>query len=380
MHASQRNDTPAKSRRKWIFSLLVWTFLLLLFATQNHVTFQLAGRPLTWLEHVQRELPGWGIWALLAPFAFAVAQRFPVLGRHRLRNLLLHAPMALLFLMLHATLYTGLLHLVPLRPDIMMSTLSYTDLVAAIMQANFAFFLLIYGGIITAFHVLEYQRVLQARELQASILQTRLANAQLDLLRMQIQPHFLFNTLHSVSALMARDVQSARRMITNLSDLLRLSIDRDDVHEVPLQEELTFLGRYVEIQEMRFGDRLRVTYDIAPETQNLLVPQLLLQPLVENALQHGIAKHARAGCVRIQARRAEGTLCVSVQDDGPGSGENSYGVLSEGVGLSNTRARLEKLYGAAHQLIAGNAPEGGFRVLIHLPARQPYAAVESLQR
>jgi LytS/YehU family sensor histidine kinase len=213
-------------------------------------------------------------------------------------------------------------------------------------------------------HAIEYYRRYQNRELKASQLEARLAQAQLEVLKMQLQPHFLFNTLHAISALMYRDVESADRMITRLSDFLRLAIESSGVQEVPLKREMEFLDKYLEIEQVRFGERLDVRRWIDAAALDLLVPNLVLQPLVENAVRHGIAPRAEGGRIEVIARVAAGLLTVEVLDDGPGpSGE-----ISEGVGLSNTRARLEQLYGAAARLELGAGPHGGFLARLTIPA------------
>jgi LytS/YehU family sensor histidine kinase len=182
---------------------------------------------------------------------------------------------------------------------------------------------------------------------------------------MQLQPHFLFNTLHSISALMHRDVEAADRMLTRLSDLLRLTLESASTPEVPLSRELDFLDAYLEIQQTRFEERLEVVRDIDPLALDALVPNLLLQPLVENAIRHGVANRTTGGRVEISARRENGRLTLSVRDDGPGLSPNA----GQGVGLSNTRARLEHLYGEAQSLALANDPAGGVRVTVVAPYR-----------
>jgi len=211
---------------------------------------------------------------------------------------------------------------------------------------------------------IEYYRQFRLRELKASQLEAQLAVAQLEVLKMQLQPHFLFNTLHAISALMYRDVGSADRMVTRLSDFLRLTLDSAGVQEVTLKREMEYLDKYLEIEQVRFGDRLEVRRAIDPATLDLLVPNLVLQPLVENAVRHGIAPRASGGRIEVTSRVHEGTLTIEVLDDGPGAG-----AIREGVGLSNTRARLEQLYGADARLEIGNAPAGGFSARLTLPAR-----------
>ncbi|MEW6130096.1 MAG: histidine kinase [Acidobacteriota bacterium] len=232
-------------------------------------------------------------------------------------------------------------------------------------------------GVIYAF---EYYRKYRLHELRASQLEIQLSQAQLQALRMQLNPHFLFNTLHAISSLMRRNVEEADRMIAHLSDLLRLSLEHTGQQEVPLNQELEFLKRYLEIEQTRFQERLRVCMEIAPETLDALVPNLILQPLVENAIRHGIAPRAAPGTVEVFARRQGETLEIQVQDNGCGLQHNDSSGLTEGVGLANTRARLIQLYGAAQHFELKNRTEGGVTVKLIIPFRQCSAQIEKGNR
>jgi two-component system LytT family sensor kinase len=228
--------------------------------------------------------------------------------------------------------------------------------------------LLTYWVLVGLSHAVGYYRKYQERELKATQLEARLVQAQLQALKMQLQPHFLFNTLHAISALVHKDVEAADRMITRLSEFLRITLDSVGVQEVPLKTELESLDKYLEIEQVRFGSRLAVVRSISAETLHLLVPNLILQPLVENAVRHSIAPRASGGRIEIRARSEKGILVVDVLDDGPGAPAESY---REGVGLANTRARLQQLYGSAQTLDLRNDPGVGFRVSLSLPAHAP---------
>lgn len=223
--------------------------------------------------------------------------------------------------------------------------------------------LLVYLAVLAAGFAREFFRRDQRRQQQAAQLQAQLAEARLDALRMQINPHFLFNTLHAVSALVERDPGGVRRMIARLSELLRYTIESHATDEVPLREELAFLRRYIEIMEVRFQGRLRVEMKIDDDTQDALVPNLILQPIVENALEHGVNRAAGEGRIEIAARRDGKRLLLTVRDNGPG-----LDTLNEsGVGLANTRARLAQLYGTEAALTLTNAEGGGTIAAIALP-------------
>jgi LytS/YehU family sensor histidine kinase len=235
------------------------------------------------------------------------------------------------------------------------------------LVATFFFNLLVYWGVIAGQNAFAYYTKFSEREVHAAALEARLTEARLQALQMQLNPHFLFNTLNAISSLMHKDVEAADRMIVQLSDLLRYALESTNEQEVPLQQELDFLNRYLEIQRARFGDRLVVRHEIAPETLSASVPNLVLQPLVENAIQHGIEPHARPGQIVLRARRENGVLDLEVQDNGVGLANGA--APEEGVGLSNTRARLQQLYGSGQRLELLNAPDGGLIVHIRIPWR-----------
>jgi sensor histidine kinase YesM len=201
---------------------------------------------------------------------------------------------------------------------------------------------------------------------QAVRLETNLVEARLQSLQRQLHPHFLFNTLHGISALMHRDVEAADQMIALLADLLRATL-AIQTQEIPLKDELDLLQKYVDIERIRFADRLTITYDIDPETLDACLPSLLLQPLVENAIEHGIAPTSRPGTVKVSARRAEQTLWLEVQDDGVGLGDDVLAALQDGIGVSNTRSRLRHLYGPAHRFEFVRRGARGLTVRVVVP-------------
>jgi LytS/YehU family sensor histidine kinase len=224
-------------------------------------------------------------------------------------------------------------------------------------------------------HTFDFYTRYREEELRGSRMEAQLAQAQLQALRMQLHPHFLFNTLNAVSALMHRDLDAAERMLARLSDFLRLTLETGGAHEVPLRQELDFLRRYLEIEQTRFADRLDVRVDVEPVTLDARVPNLILQPLVENAIRHGVARSSAAGRIEIAAHRRNGSLLLEVRDDGPGLPEGADRPEREGVGLTNTRARLRQLYGATSHLTLANRREGGLHVTLTLPFRtQPRGA------
>jgi LytS/YehU family sensor histidine kinase len=245
-----------------------------------------------------------------------------------------------------------------------------------------------YWTIVGVGYAFEYYRRFREQQLQAAglelratRLETQLARAQLQALKMQLHPHFLFNTLHAISALMDDDIKGARRMIARLSELLRLTLEGAGRQEVSLRQELDALERYLEIEQIRFQDRLKVHLAVEPETLDASVPNLVLQPIVENAVRHGIAPRSSAGRIEIRAERRDGMIELQVIDDGPGLhpyGEGCPDEFREGIGLANTRARLRRLYGDEHCIEIRNADEGGLVVKLAIPFRT--ADVEGVGR
>jgi LytS/YehU family sensor histidine kinase len=240
---------------------------------------------------------------------------------------------------------------------------------------------LIVGNMVTEFmafaamfaviHAVEFNRRAMEDTARAARLEARLAEARLEILTAQLQPHFLFNTLHAISTLMHRDVDAADTMLARLGDLLRRTLDGRDRPEVPLAEEMQLLDAYLDIARVRFEDRLTLDVRIATETNGALVPRFVLQPLVENALQHGIGSRHGRGRVTIQAKRHGERLHLSVSDDGPGGGAalQGNGFPREGIGLTNTRQRLRERYGADHSLQLTNGEDGGLLVAVDIPFR-----------
>lgn len=210
---------------------------------------------------------------------------------------------------------------------------------------------------------------ISAGQLRTIQLEAQLSQAQLHALKMQLHPHFLFNTLHSISALLNRNPQSSRKMITRLGDFLRLTLENSGAQEVTLQKEMEFLTCYLEIERVRFQDRLVTTMDLEEGTLDAMVPNLILQPIVENAIRHAIAPRSTPGLIEIEAKEQGTKLRIQVRDNGPGISEHptSESVFTKGLGLTNTGTRLRQLYGTAHLLDLSNSPKGGLVVTLEIP-------------
>src|SRR5215471_2069047 len=239
-----------------------------------------------------------------------------------------------------------------------------------LLQTYFVIDVLALVGLVGLFDALYYYREARTQELTASRLQTNLAEARLQMLAAQFEPHFLFNTLNAISVLALEGRNDAVvEMLTRLSELLRVSLDGNRPAEVTVQMEMQFVTDYLEIQRIRFSDRLTLVKDIRPEVAGALVPSMILQPLVENAVVHGIAQRRGPGCVTVRASRQENSLLLEVSDTGPGFGSAESEGAARGLGLATTRARLEQLYGSDQRLECVDLPEGGASVRLSLPLR-----------
>jgi sensor histidine kinase YesM len=348
--------------RVWGAAFVLLTVIELANITQAHLSGILRVPITPWL--VFNDLIYWYSWAAVSPLVVLVARRYRFEERP-LKSLAAHVPTALAVFAL-----AGLLRTLVRWPIFGLRT-SFAETWRLSFVSSLTNFLMLYVATVMLFYALDYYRAYHARTLRASQLETEVVRAQLDALRRQLQPHFLFNALHAISALMTRDVPAARKMIAKLSDLLRLTLDESEQHEVPLAQELAFLEQYLDLQRMRFGDRLRVEQRVEPGTLDCLVPRLVLQPIVENALRHGIEQRAAAGRVSIDAERADGMLRLRVCDDGPGlAALVESTALVEGIGLRNTRARLQHLYGGAASLDLVDNTGGGLCVVMRLPASE----------
>ena len=308
----------------------------------------------------------WYIPALLAPAIMAFALKRPFDGTRWPRQIALHLSAALSYAVVHTAVMVGLrmflLRNETLPPDFQgwwrAGLLSYLE--------QLDWLLMTYLFLIGLAYALAYRRESEARALNASQLETRLIEAQLQSLQRQLHPHFLFNTLNTISGLIRTDPDGADQMIDRLGDLLRMTLHKSNIQEVPLKEELEVLQKYVEIEQTRFGSRLNVEMQIQPEVLDAQVPSLLLQPLVENAIRHGIAPNARPGWIAVHAERDGEELLLEVRDSGDGLPPDRLMALNRGVGLDNTRSRLEHLYHARYEFTFSNL-ERGFCVTIRIP-------------
>ena len=344
--------------RVWLIVFACWTMLALLFASQTLLYYAYAGNKVSSWRVIVPALADWYLWAALTPIIAWLARRAPIVSGRWRRALLVHVPASIAFAMLKLALRVMLGHV-----SQMLATMTLRNL----MLAQFHLNLITYWVIAGLAHAVDYHRKFRERELRASQLEARLAQAQLELLRMQLHPHFLFNTLHAISTLVRKDPDRAERTIAELSDLLRLTLETLGRDKATVKDEMEFIDRYLSIQQTRFGDRLLVRQRIDPEALDALVPSQILQPLVENAIRHAIAPRAAGGTLDIDIRRTDHHVRLSVRDNGPGLPDGGVGALKLGVGLTNTRARLAELYGRGEHLTLSNAAGGGAVAEITIP-------------
>ena len=357
---------------KWIF---VTATLLGLFSTlQAYRLTTLTFRPgdVTATDLLILNLAYWYIPATLLPTIFRLAYRFRLDVGTWYRALALHAMCGLTFSVVH---WAGMLGVRGLlwpnagKPP----TVAWASFLQRQYLTNLDWSLMTYTTVVGLAYALWYHRESQSSALAAAHLEARLMETRLRTLEAELHPHFLFNTLHAISTLVHSKPEAADRMISRLSDLLRLTFDRSGAPRIPLQEELEFLEKYLEIEQTRFQDRLTVQFDIDPEALDAEVPRLILQPLVENAIKHGLSPKPGQGVIKIGAARRNDVLSLEVKDNGVGLNPRSRARLHEGVGLSNTRDRLDCLYGSAHRIEFSDGT-GGLAVRLEIPFKLVHAA------
>ncbi len=305
--------------------------------------------------------------AALVPVVFALGRRFPFTKETWLRNLPIHVLAWLVFSALNNVVYTiyELIH--PLALHASLSFAAFVEQYPRALAGRFTWDAAIYLVFHGVGRAIDYYYRNKERDLRMARLERQLAEARLSALKMQIHPHFLFNTLHAISSLMDENIAAARTMIARLSDFLRLTLDHVAKQKVTVAEELSFLENYLAIEEVRFQDRLKITKNVSEKALSASVPNLILQPLVENAVRHGIAPKSTAGKIEISIQTENGRLEIAIADDGRGAANGTNAKNGDGVGLSNTKSRLAEMYGDDFSLDCGNREGGGFEVRISLP-------------
>ncbi len=357
--------------KRYAVYFVAWTAAALFFFSQSLVQKVASGEPTPWSHYLTSWLVGMYVWALLTPGVLWLGRRFPFARKNWLRRAALHVPASAGVAIVQLTIESVVLAQVKVFPSIMKdfgSTLGFL-LVIGFHQA-----VAMYWAILGTQSGFRYYRRYQERErqalrleLDASELKTQLARAQLSALKGQLQPHFLFNTLNAIMVLVRQQKgREAEEMVGRLSDLLRCVLEDVEAQEVPLRRELEYLELYLGIEQVRFQDRLRIEIAADPAALDAAVPHMGLQPIVENAIRHGIGRSSAAGRIRISAARVAGTLEIKVEDDGPGLPAGGI-AQGHGIGLANTRARLHRLYGDVARLTVENGEAGGAVAVMVVP-------------
>lgn len=337
--------------RWWLWSLTVWLVFGVLDGTQAVVGMRAMGMHHPWGRLFAFYACSWALWAAVSPLVFLLAKRQPPPDHW----------------IVHGVSYLGIgivngIWLVWLESALepmgytFVQKLTFVNAVLSFFYSRFHLDLIAYAAVLALAHTLESRRTLAQRDAQ-------LSKARLDALRRQLEPHFLFNTLNSIAGLVrGGKSDTAVRMIAGLSDLLRRVVDGPDGTETSLAEEIEFLDKYLEIQQMRFGSRLRFQIAVPEDLTRARVPSMILQPIVENAIEHGVGRRLEGGMVTITAVRVNGSLKMSVENDGP-----TLGVFTEGVGIANTRSRLNSLYGNRADFTLRNSQPGKIEATVSVP-------------
>jgi two-component system LytT family sensor kinase len=357
---SSQNDGTWGMGRRFLLVSGVWCYFTLLLSVNNYVYNGIVGRPVTFRDALVYPIRNYAIWTLLTPLVLVFTARIRRAGKPTVVWILAHSFFSIFILALNALVWTPF---------------AGGQDFAGIPRASWRFFQLVfwqsaewnlwvYWAIVGIEYGIEYYFNVRVAQIRAAELESQLARSELQVLKNQLQPHFLFNALNSISSFMHTNVGVADDMISDLGALLRLSLESHATQEVPLAEELNSLQLYINIQRVRFQDRLSVQLNIDPESVEAYVPHLILQPLVENAFRHGISKRVGPGLVRIDSEHRNGKLLLRIADNGPGSPGDASN--AEGIGLKNTYARLQRLYGQRAGMKIRNT-SAGFEVELELP-------------
>jgi sensor histidine kinase YesM len=367
--------TPKEKHIFWGATLGFWSLIAILNTSQNILSWLYEQGSVEWPRVLAWSLPGWLIWALLTPLVFLLARRFQF-ERHRWKRIALtHSVLSLLCASAHLVLETIIIDLVVRAVGERFLTWAQFR---QLLVYGFHISILVYWALVGVATAFSYYRQFQERQIRtaqleakASQLHAKLSETKLNALKAQIHPHFLFNAHQAIQTLMFKnETRKARRMLTQLGDLLRMVLEMPNVQEVTLQRELELINLYLEIQRVRFQDRLRVIKTVAPETLKAAIPSLILQPLVENSIKHGIDKSSKAGLLEIHVSRMNGRLLITISDDGPGIPTEACRDSTNTKGLAITDARLQHMYGEGYSFTLENAPDVGAVVRLEIPFRE----------
>jgi signal transduction histidine kinase len=357
--------------QRFLWRALLFLGISILLGTESYLYNKPKIPDAVWFDFVIYPMPLWLPWIFLVPLVVQAARRFRLDRGLDAKILGIHLLILVCILLIHFVCMSALLGM---QYGFVGGTPVINTSIKIFQNTSFEQpigwsirNMVVYGVVLAVSYTNDYRRELRDREVQASRLEGQLTKAQLHSLKSQLHPHFLFNSLNAISTLMRTDMDSAERMLDMLADLLRRSLQDSAVQVVPLHHEMEFVSCYLDIELVRFSNRLKVVIDIPPDVKEALVPHLILQPLVENAIRHGIGPKLGPGTVCIRARREEGTLILQVSDDGVGPGTRRTKMAAKGIGLANTRSRLDQLFGSKAQMECGPVPDGGYQVTLQFP-------------
>ena len=373
LQSEKRGENAFSRMRKWLLIFGGWMLAGALFSGHQTVSNYFSPNPVSLQTYYLAQTFSTFFWFLLTPFILWITEHYTPEKPRFFRNLFIFFGLSLLVIFATLLVDTLIFSLISFPPSQM--PMSFAESFRWQFFRNFPWKLMTYATVLGIVYGIKYYRKFRERELRTFQLEARLAQARLQVLKMQLHPHFLFNTHNTISELIHQDPRAAEKMLTNLSDLLRLSLDKLEVEEITLLQELEFLKKYLEIEQTRFQDRLHIEMDIAPDTLDAVVPNMVLQPLVENAVKHGIAPLARGGTIQVSAVRENGKLCLCVSDNGVGFPSGNVKQIIKGIGLANTKARLLHLY-EKEQSFEIRA-ENGFSVTLKIPFKNAATNTET---
>ncbi len=356
------------TRPKWSLIVLVWLIPASVALLQAVAGYLLRGTLEEEWPWALMQIPRWLTWVPITPIVFYAAERVPFRRERLARSVWTHFGIALLIAVVIEVMWLQISFLIQsyLEPEALARMLNNrAEVYSVAVLSRLLGDAFIYAAVLGVATTLGYHRRFRERELRAAHLEAQLALAQVQALKMQVHPHFLFNTLHAVTVLIREDPAAATRVVTRLGDLLRLTLSRATTAQVSFRRELEILTLYLEIERTRFHDRLEIAYDVQPSTLGALVPDLILQPLVENAIRHGVSPNAGTGRIEVRSRRDGDWLTLEIRDNGAGLAEGPP--RPAGIGLTTTRARLERLYANQQELTLDNLPQGGCVARIRIP-------------
>ncbi len=348
--------------KKKIVIFLIWVFIGILYTAQSYFYRLQIGRDADWLKLLIIDSPYFILWSFFMPLSFFLSRRFPFAKTKWVIPGIVHLTSAISISLIHSITYNIFRRWVESAAE----PVSFSKLYLSVF-ATFDYSLLVYFVMLFIIQVMIYNKRLKEEHEQSTQLKSALVQSQLDVLKSQLQPHFLFNTLNSISVLTRENPVLADKTIHLLSDLLRYSLKHAQQQFVTLEAEISFINDYLAIEKVRFGERLNIEMDIDPQTLQIMVPSLLLQPLVENAIKHGVTKKRGQGFIKISAQKNAKTLILKIIDNGKNKEKQPVSEENFGIGLKNTSKRLQSLYGQNHLFRFENNSGKETIVLIELP-------------